>query len=91
MTNIEIYTHMDCPFCQRAKALLRIKGVPFVEYIISDAPHLQKDMAQRSGGRTDVPQTFINGHHIGNCQQLFDLEENGQLDSWLQSPMNGQD
>ena len=83
MARIEIYTIPFCPYCERAKALLTRKGAAFEEF---DAPHgspAREDAVRRSGGRTTVPQIFIDGQAIGGCDDLFALERAGKLDSLL--------
>ncbi|MBX6744523.1 MAG: glutaredoxin 3 [Acetobacteraceae bacterium] len=83
MAKIEIYTTPFCPYCHRAKALLSKKGVEFEEY---DAPHgsqARREAIERSGGRTTVPQIFINGQAIGGSDDLMALERAGKLDALL--------
>lgn len=79
---VEIYTKAYCPYCLRAKELLRIKGVPFVEYAIDHDATLTAEMLQRSGRET-VPEIFIANRCIGGCAELFDLDESGELDRLL--------
>ena len=79
---IEIYTKSYCAYCQRAKELLRIKGVDFVEHDITDDRTKAVEMSQRSLQRT-VPGIFINDNLIGGCAELFSLDESGALDSLL--------
>lgn len=79
---IEIYTRVYCAYCERAKELLRIKGVNFVEYDITDDQHRAEEMQQRCQ-RQNVPGIFINDTLIGGCTELFDLNEKGALDSML--------
>ncbi|AMW27408.1 MULTISPECIES: glutaredoxin 3 [Arthrospira] len=84
MTNsIEIYTWSSCPFCLRAKALLKRKGWEFTEYVIDGDEEARDRMAVKANGRRSVPQVFINGRHIGGCDDLHALEAQGQLDSLL--------
>ncbi|MCP9849977.1 glutaredoxin 3 [Cyanobium sp. Morenito 9A2] len=82
-TKVEIYTWRTCPFCIRAKALLSLKGVVFTEYAIDGDSAARAAMAERAGGRRSVPQTFIDGTHVGGCDDLFALERSGQLDALL--------
>ena len=84
---IEIYTKTHCPYCQRAKELLQIKGVSFIEYDVTEDPVKSKEMVQRSKRQT-VPEIFINNRLIGGCTELFELDETGELDRLLQT--NGQ-
>ena len=83
--NIEIYTWSSCPFCIRAKALLKKKGLDFTEYCIDGDAQARERMAQRANGRRSLPQIFIDDQHIGGCDDLYALEFSGQLDSLLQS------
>ena len=83
MAKVEIYTTLFCPYCERAKALLASKGVAFEEW---DAPHgsaARKAAIARSGGRTTVPQIFIDGHAVGGSDDLAALERAGKLDPML--------
>ena len=81
---IEIYTTLFCPFCIRAKQLLDSKGVMYYETDVTARLSLRKAMTERAGGRTSVPQIFIDGQHIGGCNDLLALERSGQLDRLLQ-------
>jgi glutaredoxin 3 len=83
MAEIEIFTQAYCPYCTRAVALLTQKGVAFKEI---DAPYgtaAREEAMQRSGGRTTVPQIFIDGASIGGCDELMALERAGKLDPLL--------
>jgi glutaredoxin 3 len=83
MAKVEIYTTLFCPYCERAKALLAGKGVAFEEM---DAPHgsaARKDAIARSGGRTTVPQIFIDDRAVGGSGDLAALERAGKLDALL--------
>ena len=80
---VEIYTWSRCPYCIRAKALLREKGVDFIEYTIDGDSKAREKMAQRANGRRSVPQIFIDDQHIGGCDDLYALEVNDQLDPLL--------
>lgn len=80
--SVEIFTKFACPFCYRAKALLDSKGVAYKELDASGGP-VRDDMLARSNGRTTVPQIFINGYHIGGCDDLVALEAAGRLDPML--------
>jgi glutaredoxin 3 len=81
---IVIYTTLLCPYCHRAKALLRRKGVSFTEIDVGmDAPKRQEMMA-RAGGRHTVPQIFIGQTHVGGCDDLHALDEQGALDPLLE-------
>lgn len=82
---VEIYTRALCPYCQRAKDLLRIKGVPFVEHNLTSGPPLL-DAAGAVAFDT-VPKIFINRRMIGGCAELFALDEKGELDNLLKLPV----
>lgn len=84
MPKIEIYTTQVCPYCVRAKALFKQKGVTCIEIDVSDNQLLREDMTKRAGGRRTVPQIFINDHHVGGCDDLYALDQAGQLDQILQ-------
>ena len=83
MAKVEIYTWSTCPFCVRAKGLLDRKGVAYTEFAIDGDAAAREEMAAKSGGRRSVPQTFINGQHVGGCDDLHALERSGQLDALL--------
>ncbi len=82
--NVEIYTWRTCPFCIRAKALLKQKGVEFTEYSIDGDWEAKAKMTKRANGRTSVPQIFINDRHIGGCDDIHELDALGKLDELLQ-------
>jgi glutaredoxin 3 len=79
----EIYTKFTCGFCYRAKKLLEMKNVPFEEYSVDLGGSKKAEMIERAGGRMTVPQIFINGRHVGGCDDLMTLEYQGKLDEWL--------
>jgi glutaredoxin 3 len=83
MAKVEIYTWQTCPYCRRAKELLASKNADFTEYQIDGDDAARDKMAERAGGRRTVPQIFINGRHIGGCDDMFILEERGILDAML--------
>jgi len=85
MAEIELYTTMFCPYCARARALLERKGVGYTEIDIIEEPARRDEMIQRAGGRTSVPQIFINGEHIGGSDELVALDRAGELDAKLGS------
>jgi len=80
---IEIYTTRLCPFCIRAKSLLRSKGAEFTEIAVDTNMELRREMAERSRGRSTVPQIFINDAAIGGSDDLAALEREGRLDDLL--------
>ena len=84
MKNVEIYTSPLCGFCHAAKRLLTKKGVPFSEVDVWAEPDRKPEMIQRANGRMTVPQIFVGETHVGGCDDLFDLERAGKLDSLLE-------
>ncbi|HUO54212.1 MAG TPA: glutaredoxin 3 [Rhodoblastus sp.] len=83
MKKIEIYTTRTCPYCIRAKALLAKKGAAFEEIPVDFEPARRAEMVARAKGRTTVPQIFIGDRHVGGCDDLYELEFEGQLDPLL--------
>ena len=83
MPRIEIYTKFMCPYCASAKALLDAKGVAYDETDITMDAAKRQEMLGRANGRTTVPQIFIEGAHIGGCDDLMALEAKGALDPLL--------
>ena len=81
--NVEIYTRAFCGYCMRAKRLLDSKGIAYQEHVVSFSGPDRQQMIQRSGGRTTVPQIFIDNRHIGGCDDLMALERGGKLDELL--------
>ena len=79
---ITIYTSTSCPYCVQAKRLLTNKGVPYTEIDVTMDPALRQEMIASSGRRT-VPQIFIDGRSIGGFDELYDLEQSGELDDLL--------
>jgi glutaredoxin 3 len=83
VAKVEIYTKTFCGFCVRARHLLESKGVKFDEYVIDGGGPKREEMIQRANGRTTVPQIFIDGRHVGGCNDLYGLEREGKLDELL--------
>ncbi len=83
MAKVEIYSSMLCGFCYRAKKLLEQKGVDFTEIDVMRHPSRRAEMVQRAGGRTSVPQIFIDDRHIGGCDDLYALDASDKLDALL--------
>jgi glutaredoxin 3 len=81
--DVEIYTWQTCPYCIRAKLLLWWKGVNFTEYKIDGDGAARVRMAERASGCKTVPQIFINNQHIGGCDELYALDQQGKLDPLL--------
>ena len=79
---VVMYVTDWCPYCARARSLLRSKGVSIEEIDIDAVPGARTEMMERSG-RSTVPQIFIGDRHVGGCDDLHDLEAAGELDSLL--------
>ncbi|MCW8399748.1 glutaredoxin 3 [Legionella sp. PATHC038] len=82
MAEVIIYSTGYCPYCVRAKELLQQKQVSFTEIRVDVQPELRDEMISKSGRRT-VPQIFINGQHVGGCDDLYALDAQGKLDKLL--------
>lgn len=80
--DVLLYTTSWCPYCRRAKTLLKEKGVQWSELNIEADQRHRQEMTEASG-RSTVPQIFINGTHVGGSDELFDLEAKGDLDVLL--------
>jgi glutaredoxin 3 len=83
MPEVEIYTQPWCPYCARAISLLNGKGVGFQEIKAPHGSAEREESIRRSGGRTTVPQIFIDGRHIGGSDDLVALDRAGKLDALL--------
>ena len=83
MVNVDIYTTPYCPFCIRAKKLLSNKKVEFNEIDLSENPDKFEEMLSKSNGARTVPQIFVNGEHIGDCDHIHNLDQKGELDKIL--------
>jgi len=83
MPRVEIYSTLFCPYCSRAKSLLDRKGVKYINFDIIEDGSKREEMLKRAGGRTSVPQIFIDGEHIGGCDDLYALDRAGKLDPKL--------
>jgi glutaredoxin 3 len=81
---VVIYTKPFCPYCARAEALLKSKGVEYQEIVAAMDADKRQEMRERSG-RTTYPQIFIGDRHIGGCDDLMALEAKGELDALLQT------
>jgi glutaredoxin 3 len=83
MAKVEIYTTDFCPYCARAKALLDRKGVTYEEIFAPNGSEARRQAIARSGGRSTVPQIFINDAGIGGSDELQALDRAGRLDAML--------
>jgi glutaredoxin 3 len=80
---VQIYTKTTCPYCWRAKHLLNAKGIAYREIVVDFGGPEKQAMIQRANGRMTVPQIFIGERHVGGCDDLFALEQSGQLDTLI--------
>lgn len=83
MAKIEMYFRPTCPYCIKAIALLEGKGQTIEKTNITDHPEQRDVMIERTNGGNTVPQIFINGDHIGGCDDLVALDDAGKLDGLL--------
>jgi glutaredoxin 3 len=79
MNAITIYTRAWCPYCTAAKDLLKERGAAFTEIDIETVSTARQEMIQRAKGRTSVPQIFIGERHVGGCDDLYALDDQGGL------------
>lgn len=79
MQAVKMYTTQVCPFCQRAKMLLKQRGVDAIEEIRIDQDPTQRDHMMAITGRRTVPQIFIGENHVGGCDDLIALDQRGGL------------
>lgn len=83
MAKVLMYSTAVCPYCVRAEQLLTHKGITDIEKVRVDLePQRREEMMQRTGRRT-VPQIYIGETHVGGCDDLYELEHQGKLDSLL--------
>ena len=85
MAKIEIYTSPFCGYCHRAKRLLKSKGAAYTEYDVFMSRSVKGEMVERAGGRSTVPQIFIDDRHIGGSDELHALDAAGKLDPLLEA------
>lgn len=83
MSEVLIYSSNYCPFCIRAKQLLAAKGVDYKEISVDGQPKVRAEMSRLAGGLTSVPQIWIDGTHVGGCDELMTLERSGKLSKML--------
>jgi glutaredoxin 3 len=84
MKPVTIYTKSYCGYSKRAKALLTEKGIAFDDIDVTDDEQREQEMVQRAGGKTTVPQVFIQDRHIGGYEDLWRLDRNGELEGLVQ-------
>jgi glutaredoxin 3 len=83
MSKVRMYTTQVCPYCIRAKALLKQRGVDQIEEIRVDLDPTQRDQMIAMTGRRTVPQIFIGDTHVGGCDDLMALDQRGDLAAML--------
>ncbi len=83
LPQVEIYTGVACGYCLRALSLLDAKNVAYKQIDTSMNSAIRAEMQSRSSGRYTVPQIFIDNEYIGDCEELFRLENAGHLDRLL--------
>ena len=83
MPAVKMYTTAVCPFCVRAKQILQSKGVAHIEEVRVDLNPDERVKMMEITGRRSVPQIFIGDTHVGGCDELYDLEDEGRLDALL--------
>ena len=86
MAKVEIYTSPFCGYCHRAKKLLTDRGAAPTEIDVTADGQKRQEMMVRAGGRRTVPQIFINGTHVGGCDDLYALDREGGLTPLLEQP-----
>lgn len=79
MTAVKMFTTLVCPYCVRAKALLKQRGVEQIEEVRIDLDPVQRDHMMALTGRRTVPQIFIGETHVGGCDDLVALDQRGEL------------
>ena len=79
---ITIYTGVRCPYCDTAKAIFKQRGLEYEEIDATD-PEIRMQMMEKSDGRRSIPQIFIRGTHIGDCDDLRAIDRTGELDELL--------
>ena len=85
MAAVKMYTTLVCPYCVRAKSLLKQRGVEQIEEVRVDLDPSQRDSMIQLTGRRTVPQIFIGDTHVGGCDDLIALDQRGGLQPLLQS------
>jgi glutaredoxin 3 len=80
-----MYCTAACAFCQAAERLLVQKGVKIDKVRVDLEPERRAEMTQKAGGRRTVPQIWIDGRHVGGCDDLYELDRKGALDPLLKA------
>jgi glutaredoxin 3 len=84
MNAVRMYTTQVCPFCVRAKSLLKQRGVEAIDEVRVDLDPAQRQQMMDLTGRRTVPQIFIGDTHVGGCDDLIALDQRGGLMPLLQ-------
>ena len=79
MPEVLVYSSAWCPYCIRAKQVLKSKGVEHIEEIRIDTDPAQRDVMMQTTGRRTVPQIFVGDTHVGGCDDLIALDQRGEL------------
>ncbi|MFM6999599.1 MAG: glutaredoxin 3 [Limnohabitans sp.] len=85
MQAVKMYTTAVCPYCIRAKQVLKAKGVEQIEEIRIDLDPAQRDHMMQITGRRTVPQIYVGDTHVGGCDDLIALDAKGGLVPLLQA------
>ena len=85
MPHVKMYTTAVCPYCVRAKQLLKARGVEHIEEVRIDQLPQERDRMMALTGRRTVPQIFIGDKHVGGCDDLMALDSQGGLLPLLQA------
>jgi glutaredoxin 3 len=85
MAHVKMYTTQVCPYCIRAKMILKQRGVAAIEEIRVDLHPTERQTMMQITGRRTVPQIFIGDTHVGGCDDLIELDQRGALMPLLQS------
>ncbi len=83
MNAVKMYTTLVCPYCVRAKALLKERGVDQIDEVRVDLDPAARQQMMEITGRRTVPQIFIGDRHVGGCDDLVDLDQKGELATLL--------
>lgn len=83
MKKVIVYTTNTCPYCVRAKSLLKKKDIPFEEVNVENDESLRNAMIAKAGGKRTVPQIFIGDYHVGGCDDLYEFDSLGKLDELM--------
>ncbi|AZL16440.1 glutaredoxin 3 [Rickettsiales endosymbiont of Stachyamoeba lipophora] len=83
MKEVLVYTTNYCPYCVKAKELLKMKNINFKEIDLTGDDHARIELVTKAKGRKTVPQIFIGDYHVGGCDDLHTLNDQGKLEDLL--------